>query len=418
MHALSCGTKRGARTHRACERAVGWGVVRLWASITSQKVGSLPVVFLRRFAQRDTSACLAPGASSSSRHEWLRKAVTSPIAAGTVRARSVGPVGGAVVLSTRSTACSWLAGRQRRSFEARSSAASGSLPPTSAATAAAFSASVPRPAPRRPRRRWMRPRLRGVTRAAHRRRAMLKSAMRNPAMSTPKPRSKRRPTAHIRRKAGRGCMARSPRQRSVVASAPALAKSSAASGKPNAPDQTPASVPTRMSAPIPVHTTTAVAHTTRIARASVGKRARRRRQRPSGAGTSHHMREPTAASIGSPAEYIIEGVEQITNSAHPTCPIAKLTRSRRPSADARAARNTPLTAAELAAPEGVLSAAAVADREGEVAAPWPLTLDSASAPRRSRRQPARPKSSRVGSRAIATTAAKAISVRCLRSRWL
>ena len=83
------------------------------------------------------------------------------------------------------------------------------------------------------------------------------------------------------------------------------------------------------------------------------------------------MREPTAAPIGSPAEYMIEVVEQITNSAHPTCPIAKLTRSRRPAADARAACNTPLArAADLAALEGVLRAAAVADREGEVAAPW------------------------------------------------
>eukprot|EP00964_Phaeocystis_antarctica_P019587 scaffold10808_cov75-Phaeocystis_antarctica.AAC.2 len=98
--------------------------------------------------------------------------------------------------------------------------------------------------------------------------------------------------------------------------------------------------------------------------------------------------------------------------------MAKLTRSRRPAADSRAARNTPLTAAELAAPEGVPRAAAVADREGEVAAPWAPTLDSASAPRRSRRQPARPRSSRVGSTAMAMAAAKAISVRRLRSHWL
>ena len=104
----------------------------------------------------DTTVCLAPGASCSSLQEWLRKAVTSPIAAGSVRAWSVGPAGGAVVLSARSAASSRLAGRQRRSFEARSSAASGSLPPTSAATAAASSASEPRP-PRRPKRRWRRP---------------------------------------------------------------------------------------------------------------------------------------------------------------------------------------------------------------------------------------------------------------------
>eukprot|EP00964_Phaeocystis_antarctica_P157342 scaffold127477_cov56-Phaeocystis_antarctica.AAC.2 len=101
------------------------------------------------------------------------------------------------------------------------------------------------------------------------------------------------------------------------------------------------------------------------------------------------------------------GVMQITYSAHPVCPMAKLTRSRRPAADARAACNTPLTAAELAAPGVVLRAAAVAFSEGEVAAPRPPALDSASAPRRSRRQPARPRSSRVGSRAMAMAAAKA-----------
>ena len=112
------------------------------------------------------------------------------------------------------------------------------------------------------------------------------------------------------------------------------------------------------------------------------------------------------------------GLRLITKSAHPACPIAKLTRSRRPAADARAARNTPLTAAELAAPEGVLRAAALADREGEVAAPWTPALDSASAPRRSRRQPVRPRSSTVGSKAMAMAAAEAIVVRCLRSHWL
>ena len=57
--------------------------------VTSQNVGSSPVASWRRLAQRDTSACLAPGASSSLLHEWLRKAVTSPIAAGSVRAWSV-----------------------------------------------------------------------------------------------------------------------------------------------------------------------------------------------------------------------------------------------------------------------------------------------------------------------------------------
>eukprot|EP00964_Phaeocystis_antarctica_P073521 scaffold45117_cov87-Phaeocystis_antarctica.AAC.2 len=79
--------------------------------------------------------------------------------------------------------------------------------------------------------------------------------------------------------------------------------------------------------------------------------------------------------------------------------MTKLTRSRRPAADARAARNTLLTAADLAAP---------GDREGEVGAGWTPTLDSAFSPRRSRRQPARPRSSRVGSRAMAMAVTKAI----------
>eukprot|EP00964_Phaeocystis_antarctica_P080428 scaffold50224_cov56-Phaeocystis_antarctica.AAC.1 len=213
-------------------------------------------------------------------------------------------------------------------------------------------------------------------------------------------------------------MARSPRQRSVGVSAAAAVKISAASGKPKASGQSPASVAAMWSAPNPVNPTTRVAHTTRIARASVGKRARRRRQLPGGSGTSHQNRLPTAASIDWPVENMTDGVALITSRAHPACPMAKLTRSRRPVADARAARNTPLTAAELAAPEGVLRAAALADREGEVAAPWTPALDSASAPRRSRRQPVRPRSSRVGSTTMAIAAAKAIAVRCLRSHWL
>eukprot|EP00964_Phaeocystis_antarctica_P013664 scaffold7499_cov65-Phaeocystis_antarctica.AAC.3 len=181
MHALSCGTRGGARAVKRVH------MQRIWAGVTSQSVGSLPVVSWCRFAQRDTAACLAPGAFCSSLHEWLMKAVTSPIAAGTVLAASSvalvlvdlpqAPSRGSAPspAGARSAAISRLAGRHRRSFEARSSTASGSLPPTSAATAAASSASVPRP-PRRPRWRWRRPRLRGVARAAHRRQVALKTA--------------------------------------------------------------------------------------------------------------------------------------------------------------------------------------------------------------------------------------------------
>eukprot|EP00964_Phaeocystis_antarctica_P032166 scaffold18218_cov80-Phaeocystis_antarctica.AAC.2 len=76
-------------------------------------------------------------------------------------------------------------------------------------------------------------------------------------------------------------MARWPRQRSVGVSAPAEANCSVATEKPYASDQsrlrTPASVHLMLSIPITVHRTRTVEHTTRIARASVGKRARRRR---------------------------------------------------------------------------------------------------------------------------------------------
>eukprot|EP00964_Phaeocystis_antarctica_P019579 scaffold10807_cov79-Phaeocystis_antarctica.AAC.4 len=82
-------------------------------------------------------------------------------------------------------------------------------------------------------------------------------------------------------------MARSPRQRSVGVSAAAVANCSAATGKPSAFGTLPASVAASSSIPSPVHRTIRVAHTTRIARASVGKRARRRRQRPGGISTSH-----------------------------------------------------------------------------------------------------------------------------------
>ena len=66
---------------------------------------------------------------------------------------------------------------------------------------------------------------------------------------------------------------------------------------------------------------------------------------------------------------MITGVKHIADSAHPACPMAKLTRSRRPAAAARAARSTPFTAAELAAPKSVLRVDPLAGSEGEVVAP-------------------------------------------------
>eukprot|EP00964_Phaeocystis_antarctica_P097178 scaffold63345_cov76-Phaeocystis_antarctica.AAC.2 len=162
-----------------------------------------------------------------------------------------------------------------------------------------------------------------------------------------------------------------------------------------------------MAAPSPVQMTNVDAHTTRIARASVGKRARGRRQAPIGYGTSHNKVSPTVAAIDWPAASMIAGVTQIADIAHPACPMAKLTRSRRLAADSRAARNTPLTAAELAAPEGVLRAVAVADSEDEVAAPCAPTLGSAFTPRcNNRRQPETPRSSKVGKKATATGVVK------------
>ena len=140
-------------------------------ALSSQIVGSVPVASRRCLAHWLTALCVAPGAASSSRHEWLRKAVTSPIVAGTVLAASAVLFVCSELLTARSAARSaasnWLAGRQRKLPTARLSVASGLAPPTSAAIAAASSSSVPR-RPRRPRRRWSRPRLRRVAAAAHR----------------------------------------------------------------------------------------------------------------------------------------------------------------------------------------------------------------------------------------------------------
>eukprot|EP00964_Phaeocystis_antarctica_P057646 scaffold34126_cov87-Phaeocystis_antarctica.AAC.2 len=58
-------------TERASVRSAGKGCSETVGGehqLTSQRVGSLPVISWRHFAQRATTACLAPGASSSSRH--------------------------------------------------------------------------------------------------------------------------------------------------------------------------------------------------------------------------------------------------------------------------------------------------------------------------------------------------------------
>ena len=159
---------------------------------------------------------------------------------------------------------------------------------------------------------------------------------------------------------------------------------------------------------------------------------------PGGSATSHQTALPIAASIDWPAKFMTSGLALITKKAKPACPMAKLTRSLRPAAEARAARNTPLTAAMLAAPEVVrMRAIAVGGCEGdiaalrghnlalrasrinsevEIAAPCSPTLGATFALRRcTRRQPARPRSSRVGSKATAMAAAKSTTVRRLSS---
>eukprot|EP00964_Phaeocystis_antarctica_P066695 scaffold40359_cov69-Phaeocystis_antarctica.AAC.4 len=98
--------------------------------------------------------------------------------------------------------------------------------------------------------------------------------MQNPALSAPMHRKTRRltrPTAA----AGRSGAAWRDRRGSAVRGRARRQRRNAArqAGSQSAPD--------------PVHVTRREAQTTRIARASVGKRARRRRQIPSGAGTSH-----------------------------------------------------------------------------------------------------------------------------------
>ena len=87
---------------------------------------------------------------------------------------------------------------------------------------------------------------------------------------------------------------------------------------------------------------------------------------PAAALRSRYVHVQTAASIDWPKLRMTAGVTPITNSAHPACPMAKLTRSRRPVADARAARSTPFTAAELAAPKSVLRVDPLAGSGGEV----------------------------------------------------
>eukprot|EP00964_Phaeocystis_antarctica_P118224 scaffold82024_cov63-Phaeocystis_antarctica.AAC.1 len=73
-----------------------------------------------------------------------------------------------------------------------------------------------------------------------------------------------------------------------------------------------------------------------MARSSVGRRARRSTQRPSGTTVAQYIMGPTTASILRPIIHMIKGVTPNTMSAHPSCSI---TCSRRCAAERRAARS-------------------------------------------------------------------------------
>ena len=221
--------------------------------------------------------------------------------------------------------------------------------------------------------------MRGVARAAHTRSVVLiltgklllsmsstsastaYIAMATPAQSRPKPRKNRRIAVHSRRSAGRDCMARKPRNQSVGTSAPASAKVNTAPTVSIGLGLCFRSALALLSKANPVPRTTTVMHTMRMAVASVGKRARRSRQMPSG---NSEKNDPGWTSIGWPVCNIKEGVTAITKRAHPVWTIAKLTRSLRPAADLRAALSLFLTPAALVALGRLSRASPVVDCEG------------------------------------------------------
>ena len=143
----------------------------LWTmhALSSQMVGSPPCFA----AQAARASNFLPGAVSSSRHEWLKKASTSPgFAASVFFARSSALVDGATSLgaarellrpeSARSAGSRRETRTQRKRAFAVSSTARASAPlPTRAAMAAAFCCSSPL-LPSEPSQRMRRPRTEGA----------------------------------------------------------------------------------------------------------------------------------------------------------------------------------------------------------------------------------------------------------------
>eukprot|EP00964_Phaeocystis_antarctica_P153870 scaffold122308_cov63-Phaeocystis_antarctica.AAC.1 len=323
MHALSCGARRGARLYRACVLHAGRGSD--WASATSQSVGSVPVNSCCRSAQCDTTAYLAPGTSCSSLQEWLRKAVTSPITAGSVRSWSVSSVG-----------CTVVFGRGSDSEEAAAVAALVGGSDTDDTLQRAMDLFRCLPAGRLSASEEVHSALERVVRVAaaderRDRRRLLRIAS-SPAQATQAAVDAASIAARGEggHQKGSGAQARTcpvvvvaslGKVCDIETSGEHADTQEVQAGHGPQPLQSGAWLHGAITAaaqsweeragegeiqrgkqvedaPNPVHTTRRVALTTRMKRASVGKRARRNRQIPRGAGTSHSWALPMIASIG------------------------------------------------------------------------------------------------------------------------
>eukprot|EP00964_Phaeocystis_antarctica_P035540 scaffold20295_cov58-Phaeocystis_antarctica.AAC.4 len=156
-----------------------------------------------------------------------------------------------------------------------------------------------------------------------------------------------------------------------------------------------------------------------MARASVGRRARRSTQKPGGYMRNQYPVGPTIASILRPPAPVINmimGVAPNTQSAHPSCSIAPLTCSRRCAAERPAARSVLFVALPVAPlpawrAEGRRWARGRCAAEGRGA---PSPSPAAAPPLRSRTRARRPRRRSAGSRAMRvaigyTTATLALS---------
>ena len=134
----------------------------------------------------------------------------------------------------------------------------------------------------------------------------------------PRPTAKRRATSHSRLSAGRGCMARGPRQCSVGKSALPAAKVNMAEAIVFATSSRPASITIVVFALKPKTRRVEVAHTIRMGRTSIGKSASSRRLKPGTAMINHQVLEPIAACVAW-RKSTTKGVSPTTTSVHPTC---------------------------------------------------------------------------------------------------